>query len=97
MLIGSGKGGGDAAPLGFLFQICGVLFGQPELLFDSFSHNHFSFQVLGQSPNEAFVRPVEVQTHCSLIVRPLENGEYEVISGHRRLHVAEKVGVLERQ
>ena len=59
------RGFRDAAPLGFLFHICGVLFGQPELLFDSFSHNHFSFQVLGQSPNEAFVRPVGVQTHCS--------------------------------
>ncbi|HBT64104.1 MAG TPA: chromosome partitioning protein ParB, partial [Ruminococcaceae bacterium] len=32
-----------------------------------------------------------------LIVRPLENktDEYEVISGHRRLHAAEKAGIVE--
>src|SRR5574344_1243641 len=32
-----------------------------------------------------------------LIVRPIENttDEYEVISGHRRLHAAEKVGIRE--
>ncbi|MDD3400113.1 MAG: ParB N-terminal domain-containing protein [Eubacteriales bacterium] len=31
-----------------------------------------------------------------LIVRPIENtNEYEVISGHRRLHAAEKAGITE--
>ena len=32
-----------------------------------------------------------------LIVRPLENSEneYEVVSGHRRLHAAEKAGITE--
>lgn len=31
-----------------------------------------------------------------LIVRPIENaGEYEIISGHRRLHAAQKAGITE--
>ena len=29
-----------------------------------------------------------------LVVRPLENDEYEVISGHRRLHACQKAGIV---
>ena len=30
-----------------------------------------------------------------LIVRPIEDGKYEIISGHRRAHAAESVGLTE--
>lgn len=38
---------------------------------------------------------IKEQILSPFIVRPLENGEYEVVSGHRRLHAAEKAGLTE--
>jgi ParB family chromosome partitioning protein len=45
---------------------------------------------------DALVESIKEQGILSpLIVRPSEAGEYEVISGHRRLHAAEKAGLTE--
>lgn len=54
------------------------------------------FKVLDNEEMDALVESIQEQGILSpLIVRPLENGEYEVISGHRRLHAAEKAGLTE--
>lgn len=54
------------------------------------------FKVLDNEEMDSLVESIKEQGILSpLIVRPLENGEYEVISGHRRLHAAEKAGLTE--
>ena len=55
--------------------------------------NH-PFQVKDDDEMEQLVRSVLTQGVLTpLVVRPLENGEYEVISGHRRLHACQKAGI----
>ena len=55
-----------------------------------------SYKVLDNEEMAVLTESIKEQGILSpLIVRPLENGEYEVISGHRRLHAAEKVGLTE--
>lgn len=54
------------------------------------------YKVLDNEEMDSLVESIKEQGSLSpLIVRPLENGEYEVISGHRRLHAAEKAGLTE--
>jgi ParB family chromosome partitioning protein len=54
------------------------------------------YKVLDNEEMEALIESIKEQGILSpLIVRPLENGEYEIISGHRRLHAAEKAGLTE--
>lgn len=54
------------------------------------------YKVLANEEMDSLVESVKEQGILSpLIVRPLEGGEYEVISGHRRLHAAEKAGLTE--
>ena len=55
--------------------------------------NH-PFQVKDDDEMEQLVWSVLTQGVLTpLVVRPLENGEYEVISGHRRLHACQKAGI----
>ena len=55
-----------------------------------------SYKVLDNEEMAVLTESIKEQGILSpLIVRPLENGEYEVISGHRRLHAAEKAGLTE--
>ena len=52
------------------------------------------FQVKDDAEMEQLVWSILTQGLLTPItVRPLENSEYEVISGHRRLHVCQKAGI----
>lgn len=55
------------------------------------------YKVLDNEEMEALIDSIHVEGILSpLIVRPLEGTEeYEVISGHRRLHAAQRAGLLE--
>jgi ParB family chromosome partitioning protein len=54
------------------------------------------YKVQDNEEMDALVESIKQQGILSpLIVRPSEAGEYEVISGHRRLHAAEKAGLTE--
>ena len=55
------------------------------------------FKVKGDEEMNTLIESVQTQGILSpLIVRPIENtDEYEVISGHRRLHAAQKAGIVE--
>ena len=55
---------------------------------------HHPFQVKDDDEMNQLVWSVLTQGVLTpLVVRPLENGEYEVISGHRRLHACQKAGI----
>ncbi len=55
------------------------------------------FKVKDDAEMNTLIESIQTQGVLSpLIVRPVENtDEYEVISGHRRLHAAQKAGILE--
>ena len=55
------------------------------------------FKVKDDAEMNALIESIQTQGVLSpLIVRPIENTEeYEVISGHRRLHAAQKAGITE--
>ena len=55
------------------------------------------FKVKDDDEMNTLIESIQAQGILSpLIVRPIENtGEYEVISGHRRLHAAQKAGITE--
>ena len=57
--------------------------------------NH-PYKVEDNEEMEALVESIKESGILSpLIVRPINENEYEVISGHRRLHAAKKAGILE--
>ena len=52
------------------------------------------FQVKDDEEMDRLVYSVLTQGLLTpIVVRPLENGEYEVISGHRRLRACQKAGI----
>ena len=52
------------------------------------------FKVQDDEDMEQLTQSIQMQGILTpLVIRPLENGEYEVISGHRRLHACRKAGI----
>ena len=52
------------------------------------------FKVQDDEDIEQLTQSIQMQGVLTpLVIRPLENGEYEVISGHRRLHACRKAGI----
>ena len=52
------------------------------------------FKVQDDEDMEQLTQSIQSQGLLTpLVVRPLEKGEYEVISGHRRLHACRKAGI----
>ena len=52
------------------------------------------FKVQDDEDMEQLTQSIQSQGVLTpLVIRPLENGEYEVISGHRRLHACGKAGI----
>ena len=52
------------------------------------------FKVVDNEEMDQLTRSILTQGLLTpLVVRPLENGEYEVISGHRRLYACKKAGI----
>ena len=52
------------------------------------------FKVQDDADMEQLTQSIQAQGVLTpLVIRPLENGEYEVISGHRRLHACRKAGI----
>ena len=52
------------------------------------------FKVQDDEDMEQLTQSIQMQGVLTpLVVRPLENGEYEVISGHRRLYACRKAGI----
>ena len=52
------------------------------------------FKVQDDEDMEQLTQSIQAQGVLTpLVIRPLENGEYEVISGHRRLHACRRAGI----
>ena len=52
------------------------------------------FKVADNEEMDQLVESIQAQGVLTpLVVRPLNNGEYEVISGHRRLHACKRAGI----
>ena len=52
------------------------------------------FKVQDDEDMEQLTQSIQAQGVLTpLVIRPLKNGEYEVISGHRRLHACRKAGI----